>query len=125
MHSGLPFSVTLLLLWIYPATRCRLAAMEDASLDDIIQQNEVATMLRNARLTLQAPESAQRMEEAGRQVRQAMYKATLAQISQQERDQVLEMLRPCCPEVFSSDVKPDDDWPVPPPLSDQPLHRTL
>ena len=70
------------------------------------------------------------MEEAGRQVRQAMYKATLAQISQQERTKLLQMLRPCCPEVFSSDVQPDDELgPCPRPSAINrcmdPLNRAL
>jgi hypothetical protein len=86
--------------------------LEDLSA--IVRGNEVETLLHNARLTRDWPDSQQRSQEANRQVRMAMYKAALGQISDEERDRILEILRRCCPELFAAVVPPSEHgWELP------------
>ena len=86
--------------------------MEDLSA--IVRSNEVETLLRNARLTRDWPDSDQKFQEANRLVRIAMYKAALGQVSGEERDRILEILRPCCPELFTAVVPlPEHGWELP------------
>ena len=71
-----------------------------ASLCQTIRQNEMETMLKNARLTANAAATADRAAEASRQVHLAMYRFALGQITEQERQQILAILQPCCPTIF-------------------------
>ena len=57
-------------------------------------------MLDNARLIGNAVDDPMQSLEAERQVRMAMYKFALGQITEQEKQQILDILRPCCSEVF-------------------------
>jgi hypothetical protein len=59
-------------------------------------------MLRNARITAQCDNTPERRDEAIRQVHLAMYRSALGQITADEREQILAILRRCCPEVFVS-----------------------
>jgi len=71
-------------------------------------------MLRNARLTRNWPECDERVEEAKRQVRMAMYRNGLGQISVEERDLIVSILRPCCPDIFTSPAPlPDHERELP------------
>ena len=70
------------------------------SLHEVLRHNDVETMLRNARITAQCDDGAEKRQEAVRQVHLAMYRAGLSQITAEEREQILEILRPCYPEVF-------------------------
>ena len=70
------------------------------SLHEVLRQNDVETMLRNARITARCDDGAEKRQEAVRQVHLAMYRAGLSQITAEEREQILMILRPCCPEVF-------------------------
>lgn len=72
----------------------------------ILRHNDVETALRNARLTRDWPDGEEKRAEAERQLRMAMYRSALGQISDQERDRILAILRPCCPELFSGDYSP-------------------
>ena len=86
--------------------------MEDLSAT--LRRNEVETLLRNARLTRDWPDSEVKCEQAKRQVLQAMYQAGLGQISDEERNRILEILRPCCPELFAPiSPPPEHDWQFP------------
>ena len=71
-------------------------------LRDMLRQNDLQTMLENARLTAAAPASRERMEEASRQIHQTMYRAALGQVTEEERRTILTILRPCCPEMLYS-----------------------
>ena len=57
-------------------------------------------MLHNARITAGCDDAEARRKEAIRQVHVAMYRAGLSQITAEEREQILMILRPCCPEAF-------------------------
>jgi len=57
-------------------------------------------MLRNARITVECDDGAEKRKEAIRQVHLAMYRTGLSQITAEEREQILAILRPCCSEVF-------------------------
>ena len=70
------------------------------SLHEVLRQNDVETMLRNARITAQCHDGVEKRQEAVRQVHLAMYRAGLSQITAEEREQILTIVRPCCPEVF-------------------------
>jgi len=70
------------------------------TLHEVLRHNDVETMLRNARITAQCHDGSERRLEAVRQVHLAMYRAGLCQITVEEREQILEILRPYCPEVF-------------------------
>ena len=59
-------------------------------------------MLRNARITAHWDDGPVKAEEAIRQVHLAMYRSALGLITEDEREQILTVLRPCCPEVFVS-----------------------
>jgi len=63
-------------------------------------------MFYNARLTRDWPMEEEKRAEAERQVRMAMYRSALGQISHEERDCILAILRPCCPEIFSVEPPP-------------------
>ena len=67
----------------------------------IVRRNEVEAMLHNARLTRDWPNGEQKRAEAARQVRMVMYRFALEQIKDEERRQILEILSPCCPDMFS------------------------
>ena len=77
-------------------------------LRDTLRHNAVKTMLENARLTAAADESTERSEEAQRQVHQAMYRFGLGQITEEERRQILALLKPCCPGIFFRSPTTDD-----------------
>jgi hypothetical protein len=64
-------------------------------------------MLANASLTRDAPDDRERTAEAARQIHQAMYRFALGQISEAERTRVLQILRPCCPEIFVTPASRD------------------
>ena len=76
------------------------------TLSTILRHNDVETVLRNARLTLDWPDGEEKRAEAERQIRMAMYRAALGQISNDERDRILDILRPCCPALFTSQSLP-------------------
>jgi hypothetical protein len=52
------------------------------------------------------PESLERTKAAERLVRTAMHKFALRQITEGERRQILDCLRPCCPELFAASAPP-------------------
>ena len=83
------------------------------SLAAIIRRSEGETMLGNARLTRDWPMGDEQRAEAERQVRMAMYRAALGQISSEERDRILDILRPCCPDLFASLSPPPNEWQFP------------
>ena len=75
----------------------------DAFMEDlfaIVRRNEVETMLHNARLTRDWPAADENRTEAERQVRVAMYRFAIGRMTDEERWQILEILRPCCPDMF-------------------------
>ena len=67
-------------------------------------QNEVQTTLRNASLVLAWPDGDERRAEAERQVRMAMYRAALGQISEEVKGRILGILFPLCPDLFVSHI---------------------
>lgn len=81
------------------------------SLRDTLRHNDVETMFANARFTAAANESAERSEEARRQIHQAMYRFGLGQITEEERRQILVLLEPCCPGIFFRFPIADDPQP--------------
>ncbi len=72
-------------------------------LPTIIRQRTVATAIENARLTRDYPGCLEKVEEARRQVRFAMYDCALGHLTLEERDEILAVLKPCCPEIFVSE----------------------
>jgi len=84
------------------------------NLSAIVRRNEVETMLGNARLTRDYPDCEERAVEARRQVYMVMYKAALGTITDAERRAILDILRPCCPELFASSARPPEHmWELP------------
>ena len=76
-----------------------------------LRQNEVRAMLDNAALTRDAIDSTVRREAAMRQVRMAMYNFALGQITDLEKKRILDVLRPCCPDLFATTYRPPQpDW---------------
>jgi hypothetical protein len=67
---------------------------------EALHRNEVRAMVENAELTRDAVGSPVRTEAARRQVRMAMYKFAFGQITELEKKRILDVLRPCCPDVF-------------------------
>jgi hypothetical protein len=71
-------------------------------------------MLKNGRLTAHWSNTAEREQEASRQIHLAMYRFTLGQITEKERQQLLAILRPCCPDLFASTIPPPRrEWELP------------
>jgi hypothetical protein len=73
-----------------------------AGLPAILRQREVNAMLDDAKLTRDWPDCQEKLDAASRQVRMALYKRVLHEISDEERDTILDILRPHCPEIFYS-----------------------
>ena len=71
-----------------------------AELPAILRQRDVRTMLDNASLIRESRDGQQRAEQAKRLIFVAMYRSALGQISEAERQRILDVLRPCCPEIF-------------------------
>jgi hypothetical protein len=71
----------------------------------ILRQRDVRTMLDSASLIRESRDGQQRAEQAKQLVFAAMYRFALGQISEAERQRILDVLRPCCPEVFFSPPK--------------------
>ncbi len=67
----------------------------------------------NARLTAGTADGPERTGEARRQVRMVLYASALGQITREEREEILAILRPCCPEVFSFAPARDDPYAAP------------
>ena len=65
-------------------------------------------MMLNARLTAAAADGTERAEEAQRQVYQTMYRHAVGQMTAEERDHLLAILRPCCPDGFFAPTISDD-----------------
>ena len=76
------------------------------------------TMLRNARITAQWDDGPERRDEAIRQVHLAMYRSALGQITADEREQILAVLRPCCPEIFVSPRRGTPAFSIPEPFAE-------
>jgi hypothetical protein len=81
----------------------------------MVRQHDVETMLHNARLTRDWPIDEERRAEAERQVRMTMYDRALGEISEDVAREILDILRPCCPDIFCGDpppaLRPDElDW---------------
>jgi hypothetical protein len=78
-------------------------------LSALVRRNDVETTLRNAHLTRDWPNAEEQRPEAERQVRMAMYRSALGQISREERDRILDILRPCFPDFFAPPSPPADE----------------
>ena len=70
----------------------------------------MATLLHNAGVTRHWPDGEEKRQEAERQVHHTMYEAALGCITEQEREQILEILRPSCPELFTPLPPSEEDW---------------
>ena len=88
--------------------RIRFCRIPSPGLRNILRRNEVRTMMANARLTAAAGDGFEKTQEAKRQVHQTMYRFALGEITDEERRQILTLLRPCCPGVFFSPIVPED-----------------
>ena len=60
-------------------------------------RNTMETVLGNARLTACSTDSPERTEEARRQVHMMLYESRWVGSREKEREQILAILRPCCP----------------------------
>ena len=69
-------------------------------LSAVLHRNNFETMLYNARITHDWPDCQQKLDEASRQAHAALYRHALQEISDEERDMILDVLRPHCPEIF-------------------------
>jgi hypothetical protein len=87
-------------------------------LRDTLRRNTVETMLGNAQLTVRTADSPERTEEARRQVRMVLYESALGQITREEREQILAILRPYCPDMLSFEPAQDDPYAAPAFLDD-------
>jgi len=72
----------------------------ESDLPAILRHAEVKAMFDNATLIRNTPDSLDQAKEAERQIRMALYKFALGQITEQEKQQIIDLLHPCCPEVF-------------------------
>ena len=81
------------------------------------------TVLGNARLTACSADSRERTEQARRQVRMVLYESALGQITREEREEILAVLRPCCPDMFS--FAPARDDPSAPAFLDNAEHGSV
>ena len=82
-----------------------------AELPSLLRHNEWQVMLRNAHLICASPDSLERTTAARELIYRAMYKAALKQITDDERRQLLTILRPCCPDLFYTTMTSPDGPP--------------
>jgi len=68
---------------------------------DILRHNEAQAFICNAEIVRAAPDSPEKTDAATRQIHWAMYRAALGQITREERNRILSILGPCCPELFA------------------------
>jgi hypothetical protein len=85
------------------------AAGSVEDLSAVLHHNNFETMLRNARITRNWPDCREKVAEASRQAHMALYERALQEISDEQRDQILEILRPYCDEIFYSVPARDDE----------------
>ncbi|MGA2796871.1 MAG: hypothetical protein ABSE63_04780 [Thermoguttaceae bacterium] len=89
----------------------------------VLRHAEVKAIFNNANLIRNSSESLYQAAEAERQILMAMYKFALGQITQEEKQQILDVLRPCCPEIFFTPPHAtDEQQPALSGLEDQPHH---
>jgi hypothetical protein len=72
------------------------------NLREIVRRHRAEAMIETARLISTFQESDDRRREARFQVYQAMYESALGRLTDAERQLILEILRPCCPDVFEA-----------------------
>ena len=68
---------------------------------DLLRRNEAQTFIRNAQIVRGYPACEQKVQAAREQIHRAMYRSALGYITLDERDCILSILAPCCPDVFS------------------------
>jgi hypothetical protein len=77
---------------------------------DILRCNEARTFIRNAEIVREYPDCPERADAAREQVHRAMYRSALGQVTEDERVQILAILRPCCPDMFSLESAQDNPY---------------
>lgn len=70
------------------------------TLADLLRRRLADARIENARRTRAHLDVAERAAEARRQVYEAMYEYALRRITEQERRTILDILSPCCPDLF-------------------------
>ncbi len=70
------------------------------TLAELLRRHLVQARIDNAGLTAAHPDLAERATEARRQVYEAMYEYALRRITDEERRTILDILSPCCPDLF-------------------------
>lgn len=71
-----------------------------AELGETVRRHQAEAMIDTARLIASFPDSAQRQQEARRQVSMAMVEYALGRLQESERCCILQILYPCCPGAF-------------------------
>jgi hypothetical protein len=71
-------------------------------LHSLIRHHEIEVMLEIAAIVRESPDGPAKEEEAQRLIYAAMYRFALGQITEEERKRILDLLRPCCPDMFFS-----------------------
>ena len=72
------------------------------TLADILRHHLVEARIENARFTHDHSNPTERAAEARRQVYEVMYESALGRMTAEERQTILDILRPCCPDLFES-----------------------
>ena len=80
----------------------------ESDLSAVLRHAEVKAIFNNANLIRNSADSPDQAAEAERQIRMAMYKFALGQMTQEEKQQILGILQPCCPEIFFTPPSTDE-----------------
>jgi cell pole-organizing protein PopZ len=75
------------------------------SLAELVRQRRAATTNEVARLIAAFPDPDQRHREARREIHMAMIDHALGRLTDAERDRILVVLRPSCPDVFAASLE--------------------
>jgi hypothetical protein len=88
------------------------------TLAELLRRRLAEARIDNARLTAAYPHLTARAAEARRQVYEAMYEYALRRITEQERRTILDILHPCCPDLFEPAERLSSPPPTHPGLDD-------
>lgn len=70
------------------------------TLRTLVHEQEVEAAFTIARLIRDHPDATERREEAARQVRMTLYRTVIGELTRAERDRILPILLPCCPQII-------------------------
>ena len=76
------------------------------SLAEIVRRHRADAMMASAKLICSFPDCEERHAAARREVYMVLYEFALERLTREERERILDLLHPCCPDAFDSSPSP-------------------